>query len=49
MTTYKGFRCDQYDSVYDSCGLFVGKLNGETLAEWVDDFFRGLENGLYEE
>ena len=49
MNEYKGFKCDQYESIYDKQGFFVGKLNGESLKDWVDEFLQGLEEGRYDE
>ncbi len=42
--SYRGYFADQYGTVYEKCessNIAVGKLNGEPLAEWVDDY---LEN-----
>lgn len=50
MENYKGFCADQYGSVYERTSegsIFVGKLNGETLQEWVDDYLEGIASGVY--
>ena len=47
MSKYKGFTSDQYGSVFDEDGDCVGKLDGETLKAWVDDYFEGLALGIY--
>lgn len=47
MENYKGFSCDQYGTVYNEDGYAVGKLNGDLLKEWVDDYEEGLCLGIY--
>ena len=48
MKKYKGYTADQYGTVYDSEGYAVGKLNNETLRDWVNDYEFGLAVGVYQ-
>ncbi len=43
MNEYKGYKVDQYNTVYDCDGYAVGKLINETLQKWVEDFLERLE------
>lgn len=41
MKTYKGFYADEYNTVYcdgEHVDYSVGKLCGDTLEDWVDDY-----------
>lgn len=50
MTNNTRFITDQYDKVYEydtvvDAYIFIGKLNGSTLDEFIDQYY----NDLYEE